>query len=202
MQLCLLDTDPPGIDPRFNGIQRREIGDGAWIEHLPGWLAGHGEVMSHLVETTRWRADQRMMYERVVAVPRLLARVPDDGPGHPVIRSMQAALTLRYGMSLSCISLAYYRNGQDSVAMHGDRLGRIANNMIVAIVSVGTPRRFRLQPEKGGTSLGFDLGWGDLLVMGGTCQRTWRHGVPKVRHGEPRISIQFRPNLEPHSDGD
>jgi len=37
------------------------------------------------------------------------------------------------------------------------------------------------------------LGDGDLLVMGGSCQRTWQHSVPKVRQAAPRIAIMFRP---------
>ena len=45
----------------------------------------------------------------------------------------------------------------------------------------------------GGPSIGYDLGRGDLLVMGGTCQRTWDHAVPKVARAGPRISLTFRP---------
>jgi alkylated DNA repair dioxygenase AlkB len=45
----------------------------------------------------------------------------------------------------------------------------------------------------GGASIAFHLGQGDLFVMGGTCQRTFRHGIPKVAHAEPRIVILFRP---------
>ena len=49
------------------------------------------------------------------------------------------------------------------------------------------------QPRGGGDSLAFELGHGDLLVMGGSCQRTWEHAVPKVAHAGPRLSVQFRP---------
>jgi alkylated DNA repair dioxygenase AlkB len=67
---------------------------------------------------------------------------------------------------------------------------------LVATVSVGAPRRFLLRPNTGGTSLSFSLGRGDLLVMGGSCQRTWQHAVPKSRRvgDEPRIAIMFRPD--------
>jgi alkylated DNA repair dioxygenase AlkB len=60
---------------------------------------------------------------------------------------------------------------------------------------VGEPRRFLLKPKAGGPSLSFDLGWGDLFVMGGTCQQTWLHAVPKRTHADPRISIMLRPEL-------
>ncbi len=62
----------------------------------------------------------------------------------------------------------------------------------MAIVSLGEPRPFRLRPTGGGASVGFELGAGDLLVMGGTCQRTWQHSVPKARHAGPRLSLSFR----------
>ena len=92
--------------------------------------------------------------------------------------------------------LAWYRDGRDSVAMHGDRIGRRIADTVVAILSLGAPRRFLLKPAAGGRSLRFDLGRGDLLVMGGACQRTWRHGIPKVKSAGPRISIQFRERRE------
>ena len=51
---------------------------------------------------------------------------------------------------------------------------------MVAIVSFGDPRRLALRPRGGGESLSFEMGHGDLLVMGGSCQRTWEHAVPKI----------------------
>ena len=96
--------------------------------------------------------------------------------------------------------LCYYRDGRDSVAWHGDTIGRASTeDTMVAIVSVGEPRDLLLRPKfggggGGGSSLRHALGHGDLLVMGGSCQRTWEHAVPKrARHVGPRISIQFRP---------
>ena len=65
---------------------------------------------------------------------------------------------------------------------------------IVATVSLGQPRRFMLRPTAGGASIAFAAGRGDLIVMGGTCQRTWRHGIPKVaKIAGPRIALMFRP---------
>ncbi len=65
---------------------------------------------------------------------------------------------------------------------------------MVAIVSLGAVRPFGLRPKSGGPALKLQIGHGDLLVMGGSCQRTWLHGVPKVANClGARISIQFRP---------
>jgi alkylated DNA repair dioxygenase AlkB len=132
------------------------------------------------------------MYERVVDVPRLMAFVPEEGPGHPILPDMAEALSARYRRPLRSISLAAYRDGRDSVAFHGDRLGVRRADAIVAIVSLGFPRRFLLRRAGGGASRAFTLGGGDLLVMGGTCQMTWEHAVPKVAHAGLRISVQFR----------
>nr|WP_278260120.1 alpha-ketoglutarate-dependent dioxygenase AlkB [Nocardioides convexus] len=67
---------------------------------------------------------------------------------------------------------------------------------MVAIVSLGDPRRLHLRPrdpERRAESFAVEMGHGDLVVMGGSCQRTWEHAVPKVAAAGPRISVQFRP---------
>ena len=65
---------------------------------------------------------------------------------------------------------------------------------MVAILSLGAPRRLSLRPRDGGETLGFVVGHGDLLVMGGSCQRTWDHAILKTaKPTGPRISVQFRP---------
>lgn len=192
-QPSLFGAGEPRLDPAFTGLRRLALSAGAWVEHLPGWLEGHDVVFETLRQTTRWERHQRRMYERIVAVPRLVASLPDDGPGHPVLEEAAAALSRRYGLDLTSISLAYYRDGRDSVAWHGDRLGRLAGDTVVAILSLGEPRRFLLRPTAGGASRAFELGWGDLLVMGGTCQRTWQHAVPKAARAGPRMSVQLRP---------
>ena len=191
-QASLFGFGSPKLDPSLAGVRRSQLDAGAWIDHLPGWLEGHEALFDALRTTTRWQHQRRRMYERIVDVPRLVATIPDDGPGHPVLAEASAALSRRYRLALDRISLAYYRDGRDSVAWHGDRLGRLVDDTVVAILSVGAPRRFLLRPAAGGASRAFDLGWGDLLVMGGSCQRTWQHAVPKAARAGPRMSIQFR----------
>ncbi len=188
----LLFAEQPAFDSTLTRLARTHLGRGAWIDHLPDWVHGHEAVLDVLWTTTRWEAHRRRMYDRIVDVPRLVASLPDDGPGHPLIASLAAALSAHYGRPLPQVSLAAYRNGRDSVAFHGDRLGIARNDAIVAIVGLGARRRFLLRPAGGGRSLAFDLGGGDLLVMGGNCQRTWEHGVPKVAYADLRISVQFR----------
>lgn len=194
-QASLFGHGTPRFDPRFSGLVRYELAHGAWVDHLSGWLAGHESVFTAVRDGTAWRSGSRPMYDRIVDVPRLLARFPDDapdGPPHPVIPRLSTALSAHYGRTLNRVSAAWYRSGQDSVAWHGDRLGDRKHDAVVAIVSLGEPRRFLLKPASGGPSRAFHLGWGDLLVMGGTCQATWQHCVPKVAVAGPRISLMLR----------
>lgn len=187
-----LFSEAPAYNPALRGLRRTDLGGGAWIDYLPEWVRGHEAVLDVLWTTSRWHAHRRRMYDRIVDVPRLVASLPDDGTGHPVIPGLTVALSARYGRPFVQVSLAAYRDGRDSVAFHGDRLGAARDDAIVAIVGLGARRRFLLRPAGGGRSLALDLGGGDLLVMGGNCQRTWQHGVPKVAHAGLRISVQFR----------
>jgi alkylated DNA repair dioxygenase AlkB len=191
-QRSLFDSGEPRFDPQLARLSRIPLGKGAWIDHLPGWLEGHETLLDQLWATTQWQSHRRHMYERMVDVPRLVATLPENGPGHPIVTDMADALSAHYFRDLFDVSLAAYRDGRDSVAFHGDRLGINRADAIVAIVSLGFPRRFLLRPAGGGSSRAFNLGRGDLIVMGGSCQLTWEHAVPKVAHAELRISVQFR----------
>ncbi len=192
MQASLFDIGTPAFDPHLDGLERLGLGDGAWVDYLPHWLSGHQAVYRDLVRCADWKHERRLMYERSVDVPRLTAPAPTEGHSAELLLDLSAALAGHYAVTFDGMSLAWYRHGKDSVAPHGDRIGRLCDDTVVAIVSVGTPRRFVLRPLAGGRSLTFSPGWGDLLVMGGSCQRTWLHSVPKCARADPRISIQLR----------
>ena len=192
MQASLFDIGVPSFDPEFAGLTRVALGDGAWVDYLPHWLSGHEALYRDLAGGADWKQGRRLMYHRTVNVPRLTAAAPTRGASGQLLRDLSASLGGNYGVSFEGTTLAWYRDGKDSVAPHGDRIGRLCDDTVIAIVSVGAPRRFLLHPVAGGRSMIFAPGWGDLLVMGGSCQRTWLHSVPKLSHADPRISIQFR----------
>lgn len=199
LQASLFGDGEPRVDPRLDGIRRTELAHGAWVDHLPSWLHGEQTLFDRIVDDTSWHAGRRAMYDRWVDVPRLTASLPRDGPIPPTLRLIARLLTERYGEPCRRIGLAWYRDGSDSVAPHGDQVAREMDTTVMATVSCGARRRFLLSPvgssgQGGGRSVSFDLGRGDLLVMGGTIQRTWRHGVPKtVRPVGPRLCLMFRP---------
>jgi len=190
---------PPSRLRSFDGIERRELGMGAWIDLLRSWVPDSDDVFETLVREVPWRAERRPMYDRIVDVPRLVYTymIGEELP-HPVLTEAREALSEHYlpelGEPFRTAGCCYYRDGRDSVAWHGDRIGRgNSHDTMVAIVSFGDPRRLALRPRGGGPSISVEMGHGDLLVMGGSCQRTWEHAVPKVANAGPRISVQFRP---------
>ncbi|MFJ5710702.1 MULTISPECIES: alpha-ketoglutarate-dependent dioxygenase AlkB [unclassified Streptomyces] len=193
-----------GDEPRpgpLDGLRRIPLAGGAWVDHLPGWFQGADALFGELVGRVPWRAEERRMYDDVVAVPRLLASYREgETLPHPALAEARAVLGAHYadelGEGFVTAGLCLYRDGRDSVAWHGDRTGRSSTrDTLVAILSLGDPRDLALRPRGGGpVALRLPLGHGDLVVMGGSCQRTWDHAVPKTsRAVGPRISVQFRP---------
>lgn len=189
----------------FDQADRRELGGGAWLEVRSGWLSQDGVaddgLFAELRDTIPWRAERRQMYDRVLDVPRLVSfhHLVDEAPPHPRLKQLRRRLNDTYAGELGepfvTAGLCLYRDGSDSVAWHGDNVGRSrTEDTMVAIVGLGATRVFALRPRGGGPSLRLRHGHGDLLVMGGSCQRTWEHAIPKTaRAVGPRISIQFRP---------
>jgi alkylated DNA repair dioxygenase AlkB len=189
------------------GARRTALSAGAWVDHLPSWLSpgpgGADDLFRRLADEVPWRAERRVMYDREVAVPRLLCFYGEhDALPHPLLLEAREALSRHYadelGEPFRTAGLCLYRDGRDSVAWHGDRIGRGRRmDTMVAILSLGETRRLVLRPDPErrvpGTTHSVALGHGDLVVMGGSCQRTWQHSVPKsTTPCGPRISIQFR----------
>jgi alkylated DNA repair dioxygenase AlkB len=199
-QGSLLDADREFGLGELDQLTRTTLAHGAWVDVLPGWIRGADALFERLAEAVPWRGERRKMYDRVVAVPRLLSYYGEGQPlPDPALEAARLAVDAYYrpalGEPLCTAGLCLYRDGRDSVAWHGDTSGRQARETVVAIVSLGNPRALLLRPgHGGGPALRFMVGHGDLLVMGGTCQRTWQHAIPKTtRATGPRISVQFRP---------
>ncbi len=207
VQASLWSIDQSAASPEHGGApfhdlhrtERTQLGAGAWIDVNRGWMRNGFDLIDGLLAMNDWRAEQRQMYDRVVAVPRLL-RLYGSGvvvPWAPLVEA-RSLLSDHYhgtlGEGLVSTGMCLYRNGRDSVAWHGDTIGRGAtHDTIVAILSLGASRTFALRPRGGGASIRFRLDHGDLIVMGGSCQRTWEHAIPKTaRTTGPRVSIQFR----------
>lgn len=203
-QPSLLDSEPPSFDRAFSRLERLHLDDTSWIDWAPGWVSGSDRLFAELLASRRWESRTRWMYDRRVVEPRLTSpwSVAQGVPLEPaVVDELRRALGERYGVVFDSAGFNLYRDGRDGVAWHGDKIVKAIAEPIVPLVSLGEPRTFLLRPRGGGRSLPFRLGRGDLLVTGGTTQRTWQHSVPKAARAGPRISIAFRYGLHPRAYG-
>jgi alkylated DNA repair dioxygenase AlkB len=180
--------DEPGVDAGFTQLVRHHLDDEAWVDHCPGFVRGADRVFEQVMTSGHWAQHDRLMYGERVMQPRLNAEWPDL----PVIEEMRTALSERYGVEFASGGCNLYRDGRDSVAWHRDKIAKEIVNPTVAIVTLGEPRAFLMRPRGGGRSTRFLPRSGDLIVTGGTGQRTWEHTVPKVKAAGPRMSITFR----------
>lgn len=219
-QGSLFDGGPTEVDVSFAGLRRIELDEFSWVDYCPGWLRGSDELFAELLAQGQWRQRELWMYDRKVREPRLTAgwrvgngdeavqtwaryvhedqedgRVDADAAATPAaLRKIATVLSQRYAVRFDSIWVNLYRDGQDSVAWHGDRNAKVLTNPLVVTVSLGARRRFLLRAK--GTSSAthrLDPGAGDLVVMGGACQHAWEHTVPKTARGVgPRMSVTIR----------
>ena len=196
-QPSLFDGGPLGLDLDYTGMRRIQLDERSWVDYCPGWLSGSDLVFDALAGEARWQQRTVHMYDRVLPEPRLTAgwsTDADDRTLPPMLREMAGALSARYPVEFDRIWVNLYRDGQDSVAWHGDRNRLVMTRPLVATVSLGARRKFLLRAR--GTSRALhrlEPGHGDLVVMGGECQAEWEHTVPKTKkYVGARMSVTIR----------
>jgi alkylated DNA repair dioxygenase AlkB len=185
-----------GAPPVATGAcgRRVQLDATSWVELIPGWLRDADTLFASLLETLPWEQRKRPMFEQVVLEPRLTAEIHRlaDVP-HPSLHEAAEALSTRYGVRYDHFWVNLYRDGRDSTAWHRDRFSCRRELCIVPVLTLGATRRFSIKPRGGGASHGFRPAAGDLIVMGGRCQRDWVHAVPKaVDVLGARISVNFQ----------
>jgi alkylated DNA repair dioxygenase AlkB len=198
-QPSLFAQGAPQPDPDFSALVRHQLDETAWVDHVTGWLQGADTLFEDLMHSTPWEATTQELYGKVMVTPRLVARWTSPEQIRalpPAIERIRELLVTRYRRPFDSVGANLYRDGRDSVAWHGDHIPMRIVDPVVATVSLGAPRRFVMRPREGKTALSLALGMGDLVVMGGSSQRTWLHAVPKVASAGPRISVAYR-----HSTG-
>jgi alkylated DNA repair dioxygenase AlkB len=196
-QPSLFDGGPPALDVSYDGLRRIRLDQRSWVDYCPGWLAGSDEVFELLASTARWQQRTVTMWEHTVLEPRLTAGWSVDASDAPaLLLEMCGLLSTRYEIGFDSVWVNLYRDGQDSVAWHGDRHRHVMARPMVATVSLGARRKFQLR-RRGTSTIVHTLqpGVGDLVVMGGQCQNDWEHCVPKTaRHVGARMSVTIRPS--------
>jgi alkylated DNA repair dioxygenase AlkB len=191
---------------------RIELEAGAWVDYLPAWLdaAEADRFLATLRDELAWEHREIVMFGRRVLQPRLIAWAGSLGyrysgqtlearPPTPATAALLARVVEHTRVPFNHVLVNRYRDGADSIGRHADDEPELGRDPIVATLSLGASRRFVLEPRRAklGARHAIDVAHGSLLVMGGTCQRHYVHGVPRASRtvGE-RISLTFRRLLE------
>lgn len=191
------------IDRRA-AVARTDLGGGAWVELVPGFVRDPAAALADLHGSLPWQQGEVLRYDRYVPEKRLAAGARPDT--HPLLRQADLHLQSRFRVGFTGVAALLYRDGADFQGLHSDRELRWLDDTLIAILVLGARRPFVLRPrqERGvpveripaGTAPDDRIltpGHGDLLVMGGTCQRTWLHGIPAAPGvDEPRLSLTWR----------
>jgi alkylated DNA repair dioxygenase AlkB len=187
----LFGAAPPAFS--YASTRRIALDERSWVDHGPQFLQGAGALFEQIVKTRPWKQRTRVLFDKEVLEPRLTAPWRLGEPLEPILEELRQSLSQRYRVAFDTIGFNYYRDGNDSVAWHRDQIRKEIREPIVALISLGEPRKLLLRPyQKGGASKPFLMNGGDLLVTGGLAQREWEHAIPKVAKAGPRVSLAFR----------
>jgi alkylated DNA repair dioxygenase AlkB len=192
--------------------ERHVLADGELLYWASAFTAAEADrLQARLRGDVDWQAEQIVMFGRLVPVPRLVAWHGDPAavysysgvrhepsPWLPAIADVRRRVEALTGETFNSVLLNLYRCGRDGMGWHADDEPELGRNPLIASVSFGATRRFRLKHRRrAGGQLALDLAHGSLLVMRGALQHHWLHAVPKTRTvvGE-RINLTFR-RVEP-----
>ncbi|WP_344418799.1 alpha-ketoglutarate-dependent dioxygenase AlkB [Pseudonocardia ailaonensis] len=187
------------VDTTFGTAERVDLDETSWITHVPGWLTGDDELMRLLMTNAPWEQRSRWMYNRRVQEPRLTAEYPVVAQApHPVLHHLTGELSRQFGVPYSRLWMNWYRDQDDGTSWHADRPVDRLDTAVIPVLSLGATRRFLIKPNGGGRSTVIVTRGGDLVVMGGRCQKDYKHSVPKQRTpAGPRLSLNFSPETAP-----
>ncbi len=166
------------------------------IVYYPHVIAAEdaARVFEQLLAIVPWRSERRMMYEREVDVPRLVASTSIDGELSAPLAEVVPVIEQTVGTRFTSVGLNLYRDGRDSVAPHNDRLPELIAGQPIGLLSLGATRRMTIRSKATPRRiLDLDLEPGSLLVMSYETQHHYDHGIPKTNaEVGPRISVAFR----------
>ena len=194
----------PVVISATTGTESIALRDGGWIRYEPDFLPA--PEADHLFAALRRDLPWAQFRNHLWTFPRLTAFTADvgivyrySGVSHvgsgwsSELLAIKGRVEEASGTFFNGVLLNLYRDGNDSMGRHADNEPELAENPLVASVSLGATRTFVLRHRAGKESLHLDLAHGSLLIMGGTLQHHWVHELPKTRHpaGE-RINLTFR----------
>jgi alkylated DNA repair dioxygenase AlkB len=187
------------------GLQPIPIEDGelALLHRLPLPLS-NAEVFARLLQETAWRHDSVLVYGKRHLQPRLTAWHGEAGytysglrleplPMTPLLAQLRSAVEAATGHRYNSVLLNHYRNGADSMGMHSDDEPELGAQPVIASLSYGATRTFILRHKRSKRTVKLDLADGNLLLMAGSLQENWMHGINKTaKPTGPRVNLTFR----------
>ena len=181
------------VDETFATAVRTQLDDMSWVDHVQGWLTGDSELMEALMTQASWEQRSRWMYTRMVTEPRLTAEYPViAGAPQPVLHYLTEVLSAHYRQPYARLWMNWYRDNNDGTGWHADRPANLLDQAVIPVLSLGATRRFLIRPAGGGPSTTIVAHGGDLVVMGGRCQKDYQHSVPKQKQpAGARLSLNF-----------
>ncbi len=187
-----------------------DLEDGGELLLFEGWLspAEAARCLSELELEIPWEQKEIVIMGRRILQPRLVAWMGDREAVYtysgvtnvpvawtPRLAELRARVEEAAGVAFNSVLANLYRDEKDSMGMHADNEKELGTDPVIASLSLGAARRFQLRHAKRKSVAGLDLelGGGALLIMRGTTQRFWRHGVPKEKGARgARINLTFR----------
>lgn len=153
-----------------------------------------------------WQQDVFKIYGREVPFPRLTAWYGDPDavyrysgitnqprPWLPVLLELKKHVEDATGEVFNSVLLNRYADGSQHQGYHADDEPELGEMPVIASLSFGGTRRFRLKQRQGPIRISCDLEDGSLLVMAGALQRHFLHAILKTRKPvAPRINLTFR----------
>lgn len=194
--------DRPELEiDRAAPVTRTPLGDGrSWVDLRPGFARDPEGLLDHVLTTTDWYASDVWRFDHYVEERRLGAMVRPDSVA--ALRQTGMHLESAYRVRFQGVTAIHYRSGEDFQGLHSDREMKWLDDTMIAILVLGEARPFVLRPRRAWTDPDARVdasedvvvhpGHGDLLVMGGRCQREWLHGVPAHDTPRSRVSLTWR----------
>ncbi len=179
------------------------------IYYQPNFLALPlaDSLFKELITQTPWKQDNITLFGKVHKQPRLTALYASNSKGYSYsgitmqpIPFTESLITLKRkvetqaGVAFTTALLNYYRDGQDSNGWHSDDEPELGKNPVIASVSLGVKRPFKLRRKDNKSETHkILLEHGSLLLMAGEMQHNWQHQLPKSTIiKEARVNITFR----------
>lgn len=198
--------------PQANTINTSQSGNLAPADgelfYYPAYLPGQDadRAFDQLLTHLAWQQEKLSIMGKQAISPRLVCWYGDAGavyrysnvehtplPWNPMLIQIKQQIEQDYGYKFNSVLGNLYRDGNDSMGWHADKENELGKKPVIASLSLGATRLFKLRHNNSKQIVDINLEHGSLLLMAGCLQHHWRHCLPKTRTCQkPRINLTFR----------